>query len=186
MQLGCDLHVFASEISPGGALPRFPHCMQVAGAETGDVRDKLELELACSEDLPGFASADQTDESEQPKHEPSRWHGGKGWWAPLGDGWHGSAGGGWVHNPVRGWRQSRGAGEAPGEKVVYSGGDNISSPCRSVGSQQSVLCLRFEDLQTDKLYNPAKVSLNIRQINSTFAVSKTPIYGAQFTLSFTW
>lgn len=117
MQLGCELHVFASEVSPGGALPRFPHCMQVAGAETGDIRDKLELELACSEDLPGFASADQTDESEQPKHEPSCWHGGKGWWAPLGDGWHGCAGGGWVHNPVRGWRQSRGAGEALGKKL---------------------------------------------------------------------
>lgn len=86
---------------------------------------------------------------------------------------------------MRGWRQSPGAGEAPREKVVYSGEDNISSPRGSVGSRQSVLCLRFEDLQTDKLHNPAKVSLNIRQINSTFAVSATPIYGAQLTLSFT-
>lgn len=68
---------------------------------------------------------------------------------------------------------------------MYSGGGNISSPRGSVGSRQSVLCLRFEDLQTDKLHNTAKVSLNIRQINSTFAVSTTPIYGAQFTLFFT-
>lgn len=146
----------------------------------GNIRDKLGLELVRGEDVPGFVSADQTDESKQPKHKPWCWHRGKrqSRRAPLGDGWRQT-------EPCERLETNQGAGEAPGEEVVYSGGDNISSPRGSVGSRQSVLCLRFEDLQTDKLHNPAKVSLNIRQINSTFAVSTTPIYGAPSTLSFT-
>lgn len=46
--------------------------------------------------------------------------------------------------------------------------------------------LRFEDLQTDKLYNPVKVSLNISHVNSTLTVSTRLIYSSQFNLSFSW
>ena len=60
-----------------GLCPGFATvCKQ--GAETDIFGDKLGLELVCGEDLPGFASADQTHESEQPKHELWCWHGGKG------------------------------------------------------------------------------------------------------------
>lgn len=44
--------------------------------------------------------------------------------------------------------------------------------------------LRFEDLQTDKLHNPVKVSLNISHVNSTLTVSTRLIYSSQFILSF--
>lgn len=43
--------------------------------------------------------------------------------------------------------------------------------------------LRFEDVQTDKLHNPAKVSLN-SHINNTLTVSTSLIYSSQFLLSF--
>lgn len=71
----------------------------------------------------------------------------------------------------------------PGKKL-YTKEEIIFHPPAGQLVLGSVLCLRFEDLQTDKLHNPAKVSLNIRQINSTFSVSTTPIYGAPFSLSF--
>lgn len=79
-----------------------------------------------------------------------------------------------------GWGKAQRRG--PQGCAAQGRGENISSPA---GQAALGCCFRFEDLQTDKLHNPAKVTLNIRQINSTFTESTTPIYGARLTLSFT-
>lgn len=147
--------------------------------------DRLGRALVRGEDLPGFASADQTQASEEAKRELWCWHGGTAGEQPRVRAGRATREASGCLAPLRAGDKAVALVRLRGKKVVYSGGDNISSPRGSVGSQRSVLCLRFEDLQTDKLHNPAKVSLNIRQINSTFAVSTTPIYGAPFTLSFT-
>lgn len=42
--------------------------------------------------------------------------------------------------------------------------------------------LRSEDLQTDKLHSPSKVSRNISHINSTLIISTWLIYSVQFIL----
>lgn len=60
-----------------GLCPGFAAARE-QGAERGDVVHKLGLELVCGEDLPAFASADQTHESEQPEHKLWCWHGGEG------------------------------------------------------------------------------------------------------------
>lgn len=84
VQLGWELGAFACKISPVGICPGFATvCEWQERRGPGTNR-------GWSEVLPGFVSADQTDESEEPRHKAERGAGTRGALQPP--------------SPRRGWR----------------------------------------------------------------------------------
>ena len=71
-------------------------------------------------------------------------------------------------------------------KIIYHRRGNISSPLGQLALNRMVSGLRSEDLQTDKLHSPSKVSWNISHINSTLIISTWLIYSFQFILPLSW